>query len=257
MERNNNMKKITKAILMAALGLALVPSVKASSGYDLIAGFTTGSGSDNLLDIGPVVGYPGATALYDGEQWNLTTDFGAGFTSVYANGASWGVIGDADSANDGASPQTLWVTTSGPTPPGLPSNGSFGQADSGISAIEDNVFGNNAQGNYESSQGQTATVAFNNQNSWNAQTMSGTLDNQFVNAYGNPNVSGDTADTLWQIATGGAPVDLGSFTLSTDTQNGDAILTFNVVPEPSTWALFSACGLLALVWRHRIQRKQA
>jgi hypothetical protein len=254
----NNMKKTSKAILMAALGLALVPSVKASSGFDLVAGFTTGTGSDNLLDVGPVSSsaYQGATGLYNGETWDLTTDFGSSFTGSLAAGTAWGVIGDAG-YNDGASTQTLWATTPGNVPPPITSDTSFAQADGGISAIESQDFGGGAIG-YESNSGQTTTVAAGSENSWNQQTLSGSLASQFINSYNNPNVSGDTSDTLWQVAEGSAPVDLGNFSLST-AGNGDAILTFNVapVPEPGTWALFSACGLLGLFLRHRIQGKQA
>jgi len=219
-----NMKNTYKAVLAAAaaLGLASAMSLKASSGYDLIAGFTTGSGSDVMLDIGPVTAYPGATGLSNGETWNLGATNAFTSESFNFSGSSWGIIGDADSANDGASPQTLWVTTSGSTPPSLLNNNQFGQADTGISEIEDNVFGNNSQGNYESSQGQIVTVAFGNANSWNTETLSGTLDNDFINAYANPNASGAATATLWQVPTGGTPTALGKFTL-----NSSGLLTFS------------------------------
>ena len=72
----DNMKKISKAILMAALGLACVPSVKASSGFDLVAGFTTGAGSDDLIR--PWAGCE-CPWLYDGHLLWRNMGFDHGF----------------------------------------------------------------------------------------------------------------------------------------------------------------------------------
>ena len=133
------------------------------------------------------------------------------------------------------------------------------QADNAINSIEINVFGNGTTG-YQSSKGQTVTVAANNQNSWNEQTISGTLGSQFVNAYGNPN-TGLTYDTLWQVPEGGTPTALGDFWLTT-AEDGDAILTFNPVPEPEPGLYYppSVCWLSfgAIVFnanRHKKQQK--
>jgi hypothetical protein len=246
-ERELIMKKLSKAVLMAALGLALVPTVKASSGYDLIAGFTTGSGSDFLIDLGPSVGfgYPGGTPLFDGETWNLSSDISSLST------IQWGVIGDAI-GSDGQSPQTLWVTTPGVPATPLPNSDSrFAQVDNPISTIEENDFGGGTP-NYVSNQGQMTTVAVGNQNSWDQQTIAGTLSTQFINSYGNPNVTGETSDTLWQVPEGGTPTEVGSFTL-----DSTGTLTFTAVPEPGTVGLFALGTLSLFVWRNRLSRKNA
>ncbi len=237
---------------MAALGLALVPAVKATSGYDLIAGFTTGSGSDDLLDLGPAINVPqySETGFYNGEQWDLTTEF----PSLNPNSVSWGVIGDAATSIDGASVNTLFTTTGGSTPPAIGSDTFFGNADSGINALEVEDFGGGSAG-YQSVAGNFTTVSASSENSWNEQTISGSLGTQFVNAYINPNVSGETPDTLWEVPEGSAPIDLGTFTLSSNA--GQTYLTFDAVPEPGTWALLSTAGLMALIWRYRFQRRQA
>ena len=238
--------------MLAALGLAFVPAVKASSGYDLVVGFTQSGGNtgglDYMLDIGPVVGYPGSTPLFNGEQWNLGGALAA--ENFNLNSVQWGVIGDAISA-DGANPQTLWVTSSGGTPPTLSNDSRFSSVDTSINGIQQGDFGGGAPG-YVSFQGQSTTVAASSQNSWASQTISGTLATQFVNSYGNPNVTGLTSDTLWQVAEGGAPIDFGTFSL-----NGNGVLTFTAVPEPGTVALCSLAGVLALTWRNRFNRSKA
>ncbi len=246
------MKKLSKTILLAALGLAFVPAVKASSGYDLVLGFTQNGGNtggmDYMLDIGPVIGYTGSTPLYNGEQWDLGTALSA--ENFNLSSVQWGVVGDAISS-DGQSPQTLWVTAGTGTPPTIGNDSRFGSIDTAINGIEQGDFGGGAPG-YQSFQGQSTTVLASTLNSWSQQTINGTLNSQFVNAYGNPNVTGLTSDTLWQVAEGGSPVDLGSFSL-----NNSGVLTFTAVPEPGTVALCSLAGFLALVWRNRFSRGKA
>ena len=246
------MKKMSRAILLATLGLAFVPVAKASSGFDLVLGFTQNGGNtggmDYLLDIGPVIPYSGATALYNGEQWNVSaalTGLNMNLTSV-----QWGVVGDAITS-DGQSPQTLWVTTSGGTPPPIGNDSRFGSVDTSINAIEQGDFGGGAPG-YQSFQGQSAIVSAGYGNSWSQQTASGTLGTQFLNVYGNPNVTGETSDTLWQVAEGGSAIDLGTLSL-----NSSGIVTFTAVPEPGTLGLLSVAGLLALAWRNRFNSGKA
>lgn len=243
------MKKISKAILLAALGLALVPTVKASSTFDLLLGFTqnggNSGGSDLIIDLGPAGPYYfGQSGLSNGETWDLSSLLSS--ENFNLSSVQWGVIGDA-SYGDGQNPQTLWVTTSGMTAHAIPSDAFFNNVDTGITSIESSEFG--GLGNA----GQSATVSASNQNSWSQQTINGTLGLQFVNAYGNPNVTGETSDTLWQVNEGGSITDLGNFSL-----NSSGVLTFTTapVPEPGTLGLISMGGLLVLAWRYRFNSRK-
>jgi PEP-CTERM motif len=245
-----NMKKISKAILSAALGLALVPTVKASSEYDLLLGFTqnggNSTGNDLIIDIGPAGPfYAGQNGLTDGETWNLSSLLSS--QNFNLSSVQWGVIGDA-SYSDGQNPQSLWVTTSGMTAHPVPSDATFNSIDLGINSIESTDFGGLSNPN------QSTTIAAGNQNSWSQQTINGTFSSQFDNAYGNPNVTGETSDTLWQVNEGGSITDLGNFSL-----NSSGVLTFTAapVPEPGTIGLLSMGGLLVLAWRHRFNSRKA
>lgn len=250
-----NMKKISKAILLAALGLALVPTVKASTGYDLLVGFSqqgaNSTGNDYILDLGSFVNYPGASLITSGETWNLGAALSAqGFN---LNSVQWGVIGDANAA-DGASPEVTYTTTAIMAPNTINGDSSFQSVQTSINAVLTD-FGADGQTTF-TVPGQAATPGASGPNSWNEQTINGTMALQFVNAYGNPNVTGETSDVLWQVNDdGSAPTDLGSFSLSS---NGT--LTFSTVapvPEPGTLGLLSVGGLLVLAWRYRFNKGRA
>jgi hypothetical protein len=213
-----NMKKQFKAALVIIFGAASIMTLKATSGFDLLIGFTQAggntSGKDFILDLGPTAQYySGVTPIFYGETWNLGAS--NSFTSQNFNlqTVQWGVIGDAN-GGDGATNDMVWATTASATPPTVPTSGSFGQDDSGINSIEEIDFGG------LSSQGQVCTPSATTGSTyypdcWYVETVSGTLNTDFINAYVNPNVTGtNNTDILWQTAEGGAPVQLGNFTLS-------------------------------------------
>ena len=205
------MNKMSKIAILAAFGLAGITTVKATS-YDLLVGFTKQSGSELIYDLGPVSG------LNNGKTWNLNSLL-SGFT---LSSVKWGIIGNANNA-DGFNPQATWMTTSGTSiiPHKINGGGGFDALDTSISSIEITYFG----GNESSTAGSSATPLATDANSWNTQTISGTLPSNFINADGNvnPNVTGLTSDTLWQILDdNSSPTQLGSFTLGS---NG--VLTYN------------------------------
>jgi hypothetical protein len=226
------MKNKYKATFVALFCAASITTLKASSGYDLIIGFTQSGGNtggnDLLVDVGPVNPYPTQSGLSNGKTWNLSAALTA--QNFNLKNVQWGVLGDAI-YSDGQNPQTLWVTTAGSPPPTTLGNDSlFGNMDSAVNAIVQSDFGGGAPG-YFPTPGQIAIVSnsgANANNSWNQQTATGTLGSQFLNLYANPNVTGTNAlATLWQVpegATSLATNKLGTFTLS-----NTGILTFNVI----------------------------
>ena len=86
-----------KASLLAGFVMAAVSSAQAYSPLggayalgDAVAGFTTGSGNELVVNLGPI------SSLSNGEQWNLATLLGpgsgnAGFANL--NNLNWGVLG--------------------------------------------------------------------------------------------------------------------------------------------------------------------
>ncbi len=208
------MNKTFNAFLLVAVSLSSVASVKAESYGDLIVGFTTQSGNDHLLDLGP------ATSLANGQTWNLATLLsGVNLTTV-----NWGVIGNAGAADsflpNFSGVNTYWLTTSGPAP--APANkAQFNAADTGINSILQNFPG----GIFNSQSGDTLTIVNTDPNSWNGQTISGTPSSAFVNAILNPNVAGQATASFWQVqADGSNPVHPGNFTLS-----ASGVLTYSTL----------------------------
>ena len=239
------MKTIYKAVVFSVFGLAGVIPSKATS-YDLLIGLSTQSGTDLIYDLGT------ASSLSNGETWNLGSLLtGAGLAGSLST-INWGVIGNANNA-DGFNPQATWVTTASlSAPPTINGGDAFNAIDTSIISIESANFG----GNENSVAGNSATPSANSANSWNTQTISGTLPNNFVNAYRNPNVIGLTSDYLWQVNDNNStPTDLGSFSL-----NGSGVVTFNVapVPEPSSLAIVAAGGgFLMLSLRNKFRSKKS
>ncbi len=208
------MNKTFKACFLVAVSLSSVASVKAESYGDLIVGFTTQSGNDHLLDLGPV------TSLVNGQTWNLASQL----TGVSLTTVNWGVVGDAGAADsflpNFSGVNTYWLTTSGQAPAAA-NKAQFNAADTGINSILQNFPG----GIYNTGSGDTLTIVNTDPNSWNGQTISGTPASAFVNAIVNPNVVGQATASFWQVqADGSNPVLSGNFTLSTS-----GVLTYSKV----------------------------
>jgi len=231
---------LSKAALLAALSLAGVTAAKAESYGDLIVGFTITTGTDVFADLGNV------GTLYNNETWTPSSlNIALGSLSSY----SWGVLGDATAADAiaGVSRNTVFITGRAPSP-----TGNINAVDSGINTILNNFPG----GEYNTYPGNTASVLASYDQSWNMQTINGTLTTDIINSIGNPNTTGVSSTTLWELqANNSAPTVLGTFALGSD-----GTLTYNLtqsVPEPATLGLFGGAGLLALVFRHKLGRKQS
>lgn len=225
------MKKLYRAALLAVMGLASLGTAQAAvySG-DLIVGFTTQSGNDAIYDLGT------ESSLFVGKTWDLSSLL----TGYNLNNVNWGVIGDTTVSGV----NTAWTTADGFTPFRVPNTATWGALNTATKSIYSNFGAAGA--------GQFMSITNNDDNSWNEQTISGTLTTQYVNAYENPNVVGLTSDSFYSvIANNSAPTLLGHFVL-----DGTATLTY--VPEPATDVLAGA-GFLTLIvsLRNKFRRKQA
>lgn len=231
--------------MLAALGLASVTAVNAATyNGDLLVGFTTGTGSDAIYDLGA------ATSLTNGQTWDLTSLL----TGYTLTDVQWGVIGSTGPVTGGnglnnqryvyttdlTTPQnltgkTLWTAVNGTAVPGIYQNFTTAGAGSSLSI--------------------SATDA----NSWyGSTTASGGIGNPsgFFTVYADPNTTGlTTVDFYQSVALDTAATQFGTFTL-----DGTSTLTFNLtpVPEPSTCALLAVGGgFFVMTWRNKFRSKKS
>jgi hypothetical protein len=248
------MKHIYQAALVAAIGLANIPAAHAAAytSGDLLIGFTSTSGNDLIYDLGS------ASSLYNGETWSgLTSLLLADVNNASGFGASatlgnlyWGVIGNGPNSG---TPRTFYTTTIvGQIPSSVTGNSAFGKLNTAATALAGNGPGGAL------TVGQSATMAASVSGnsswiSWNTETLNGALTTDYINAYENPNVLGVTSsDFSTGLNDGSTPTLTGQFTLGSD-----GSLTFNAVPEPSTYSLLAGAGILAVILRARRNRAQA
>jgi hypothetical protein len=201
-------KQVKLVLLATAVGAILTSAHAAIYNGDLLIGFTTQSGNDVIYDLGA------ESSLVNGQTWNLASLL----TGYNLNNVNWGIIGDNKSIS--GEPWTAWTTTDGTIlPPHVPNSATLGALDTATKSIFQNFTAAGA--------GQSISIAATDDNSWNQQTINGGGPNQYVNAYGNPNVVGPTTDGFYSVLdNNSAPVLAGSFTLGT---NG--VVTFNL-PQP-------------------------
>ncbi len=228
------MKKLYQAALLAALGLVGVAGAQAAPyNGDLLLGFSSGAGNDLVYDLGA------RSSLVDGQTWNLTSLL-AGYD---LNTINWGVIGDKNVSGV----RLVWSTTGGAPANTITGNTAWGTLDNITASIYFD-FSTAGAGNY-------ITPDSTTQNSWNQQTLVGSLTTQYHNAYENPNVTGLSSASLFEVINNGStPTQIGTFTL--DNSGG---MTFNVtaVPEPGTAGLIGGGALLMLALRNKFRRTQS
>jgi hypothetical protein len=218
------MKTTTRLALLTSAALGTASAQAGNYTGDLLVGFTSGTGSDFIYDIGP------ASGLAYGQQWNL----GAQLAGFNLGTVSWGVIGDKNVSGV----RTAWTTTGGTTPLSLASPTDWGNLDTPTASIFQNFSAAGA--------GQSLLIAASDDNSWNQQTINGALTTQYINAYGNPNIVGLGLDNFYMlVANGSAPLYQGGFSL-----DGSGTLTY-VVPEPGVGTLILGMGLLVLAFRRQ------
>jgi hypothetical protein len=223
------MKKQVRAVMVAAAAFAMVASTRAATYTgDLLIGFTSTSGNDFVFDAGQ------ASALTSGQTFNL----GSQLSGFNLSTVHWGVIGDR---NVGGT-RTAWTTIGAGAPNAVPNTATWGSIDTATRGIY--------TGFPTGGQGDQFTIAATDDNSWNQQTVNGSLTTQYHNAYEDPNFIGTGSASFFSlIANGSNPSQLGTFTL-----NSSGILTFTAVPEPATYGLLAGAGLFALLLRRQFAR---
>jgi len=104
----NRLKNTAKGAAIVGLALASVVSAQAQqvlvNSYaqgDLIAGFTTGSGNDLLVNLGP------ESWLVDGHYWDIASLLSSAGISATDPNLQFGVVGDS------TGPQTVFSTHTG------------------------------------------------------------------------------------------------------------------------------------------------
>jgi len=239
-----------KAAILAALGLVSVTAAQAQVSYngDLLVGFTTGSGTDLVYDLGSEANVLNGTQT----SWTLTDALTvAGLDSSLAS-AQWGVVGTGTSVNHNPN---IWLTSANGV--GTINSGTFGSVRSAVGSLMANDFTANGLGTY-------ATPSFGVSYSWYSQTaqtvqggLSGTAFASEENL--NPNMTGFGSISFYDQNTSTVSVsELGAFTLSQN--NGIDTLSFTptATPEPSTNALIAlGGGALMLIGRNKFGRKHS
>jgi len=227
-KKTNTMKNHSTRFLAAAAALAVVTSATAATyNGDLFVGFTAQSGNDVIFDLGQ------AATLYSGQNWDLSAAFtAAGFASP--GSLKWGILGDKNVAGV----HFAWSTTGGATPLTIPNTPVWGTLDTPTRSIA-SQFSLLGSGQYV-----TPLASFDN--SWNQQTIVGTLTTQYHNTYENPNVVGFTSASFYSlVADDSAPTLQGTFSLSANN-----LVTFTAVPEPGSLAFLGlGLGMAILAFR--------
>ena len=232
---NNQIKTLVLAAIAATAAVGSAQAQQSLGGTyvlgDLVAGFTTGSGTDLILNLGLESG------LANGQSWDISSLVGSSLPSNFGNLSTveWGVVGAA-----GAN----FFGTGLPTP----INGV-----SALNAVKTQIsgLGSGFVGGFR-----TAAASTAGNGSWNNGTVVGGTST-FKGQYYNPNMTGTGTANLYSVAnnnTGKVQLNPGTWTLSI--VGGDDILTYGsaAVPEPATYGLLAGVGLLALSLRRQMAR---
>jgi hypothetical protein len=202
------MTKNLRLALLASLAGTGLTAQAATYNQDLIIGFTVQSGNDLEYDLGA------PSSITNGQTWNLSALIG-GFD---LSAVKWGVVG---SGNPGV--RTIWTTKEIGLPPTLSSAPAWTPVNSAVGAIY-SLFP-------VAGAGQSVAPSSTLANSWNTQTIAGSLSTIYKNVYINPNITGTASNSFYRAqADNSTPVLLGTFSLAT---NG--VVTFNtasVTPPP-------------------------
>jgi hypothetical protein len=212
------MKKYLR-FLAAVVGAGVVTSLQAAATYnnDLIIGFTDLINNDKAYDLGS------AASITNGQRWNLSTLL----TGYNLNNVSWGIVGTATVGTN----RTAWITTGGLPPTLISGLSAWSKVNTAVSSIY-SLFP-------VAGVGQSASANPGDDNSWNQQTIYGSIASQYHNVYQDPNSVGPTCASFYRVVSPNLPpVFLGTFCLA-----ANGVVTFTVAtsaPPPPTLSISRA-----------------
>ncbi len=236
---------ILRAAVLGGLAAAAVGSARAQyqplgGAYalgDAVAGFTTGSDNDLMVNLGPI------SSLASGDEWNLNTLLGTGTGdagNASLNNLNWGVIG----ASGGVYYSTAINNTS-PVAKGTGQNanelttlfGGIGSSGSALDLASDTYSWYN---NVDQANGPTTSP----------YAVLGNSPDTTTPASGSFTFAQDSA--TWNTSGSSGAQQPQGFSFSSD-----GILLYGTapIPEPASVALFSGAGFLCLLLRNRMFRR--
>jgi hypothetical protein len=221
-------------LLLAATAVSAIASVQAATyNGDLLIGFTSQSGNDLIYDIG------NASTLTSVQQW----DHSSALSGYNLSTVQWGVVGSQRISTIG----NLWATTSGATVAlTLPGNPQWAGPNTSVASMGSQFVTLGLGNSVTPPSGGTGS-----DNSWNVQTITGSLTTDYINNYVSPNNTGlATANFYHVVADNSAATLMGTISLA-----ANGTVTFTPVPEPTTLTLFTGLGVLAFSFRRQFSRK--
>jgi hypothetical protein len=246
------MKNSYKVALLAALGFVAasaaqaqtVGTVSVNANYttgDLLLGiYEPGAANTLVVDIGSYA------SLQSGETWNISSFLSTAGITLDAN-AEYGVIGNSTTAH------SFYVTSTTTSPTTL-SSATAGTWTTAIGTI----------GGFQGAQGATAVGATTAGDDWYGQTLDSAAGTSFLvnTADYQVNASVGTADTLYDVVGSGTathPTGISTTELTFDLSTSGELTygTVSSVPEPTTYGMIAAAGLLVISLRNKLSRKQA
>jgi len=216
MNQIGTMKKIFKTVLLATFGIGSVTVAMAnvtSYNGDLMIGFTKGSGTDLVYDLGSV------SSITNGQTWPLASVLTTAGLYTSLTTLDWGVVGSGTAINHNPN---VWLTS--PVDPGTINSGTFGLVRSAVTSLM-------SQGDFTAAgYGNYATPDYGLSYSWYSQAVqtiqsgaSGTAFSQVENYYSYTNAPGSVPFYVQNSSTV-TDQRLGTFTLSST-----GVLTYNTL----------------------------
>jgi hypothetical protein len=256
-------KILTIAMSAAVLGGASAMAQFNYQNGDLLAAFGNGGSTDVIVDLGAISNFQQPNAV--GNSWDLSSVLNSTFGSVNSS-MYWAVFGvndlNAPPSNSSvvqASPYTVWSSLAEMTP-GVPNstpNVSGRASSQGLATLQVNNIANLTGSGitYPSSTVElvptslelTAAAGFsyemNNASNPGSGDLAGTWNYNML-SYG-----AGTSDFYQNDP--GNPATTSATPLGTFSVGPTGVLTFNPVPEPSTWAMIGSGFLALLALRRR------
>lgn len=254
-----NMKNLYRVALLAALGLASVSAVQAQTS-DLLLGFNDAAGptsaqNDYVIDLGVTGAQLLANAQAGGGSYTFNNIISAStFNAAFGSDANSlnNVAAGVVSGINGTSQKLLYVTSA--STPNSISSAQFANSVASASSSATGEYGSSSTAGWTEFVATSPTaqageigggVAGNSGANPEGLLSSGILTINFYENIANKVGLGSTV-TGW--------VDEGTFTIN---ENNDTVTFATPVPEPATYGLLAASGLLIIAFRRQFKGKNA